>query len=269
MLLSSQHPPHLYLDFDGTISTVDIGYDLFARRGEIDSWLSGLMSGVIGIRDYWRGVVASFDPPNPVELDEYLLSIPPDPGADRLVAFARANGLPILVVSDGLDYYVDRYLALHGLDVERRCNLLIEWGEASDVLRSSVVGSNMFFSGGSDHVDAAARPRLDVIFPDAAEGCTCLTAACKRNIVLTATPQESRIIYVGDGISDYCPAEHADVIFAKDRLAAYCNAHRLPHYTFRTLDDVTRQLGKILSRKRLRERHQAAMKRKRTWEAEG
>lgn len=254
MLLTHQNPPHLYLDFDGTISTVDIGYDLFARYGSIEPWIVDLMAGTIDIRAYWRGVIAGFDPPGAEELDVYLRSIPIDQGAHGLIAFARDNDLPLLVVSDGLDCYVHRYLALHGLEeVEVRCNRLVRRGDQE---------------GGREAPDHQ-RPAFEVVFPDAAEGCSCLTAACKRNIVLSQTPAESRIIYIGDGVSDYCPAEHADVIFAKDRLAAYCNAHRLPHYPFRTLDDVTRQLGKILSHKRLRERHQAAMKRKRTWEAEG
>lgn len=245
MIPASQNPPCLFLDFDGTISTVDIGYDLFVRYGQVEPWISDLISGAIGIREYWHGVVASFHPPGETELDIYLRSIPIDPGTSELVAFARDNGLPLLVVSDGLDYYVHRYLELNGLaDLEVRCNRIC-WKEDGE--------------GGG-------RQRFGVEFPDAGEGCECLTAACKRNILMSRAPAESRIIYIGDGISDYCPAEHADVIFAKGRLAAWCNARRLPHYPFKTLHQVTLQLGTILSRKRIRERHQAAMKRKRAWE---
>jgi len=241
---SSPGAPHLFIDFDGTLSTVDIGYDLFLRFGQVEPWITDLIEGRIGIRDYWHGVAQAFVPPSCQELDDYLLSIPIDPGAHDLVAFARAASIPLMVVSDGIDYYVRRYLELNGLeDLPLRCN-----------------------AGWLDKGDGGAR--LRVAFPDAVEGCACLTAACKRNIVLSNTPPNGRIIYIGDGISDHCPAEHADVIFARDRLAAYCNAQRLPHYPFRALNDVVRRLRAILSRARLRERHQAAMKRKRAWEGE-
>jgi len=238
---------NIYLDFDGTITTVDIGYDMFEKFGTVEPWITDLIEGRIGIREYWHGVAGAFTPPAPADLDHYLGSIPIDPGFEELIALVREKEIPLTVVSDGVDYYVARYLELHdvrGLTV--RCN------------RGAVVPAH----------NAAQRRRLVVTFPDAAEGCVCMTAACKRNVVLTTTPPGQRIIYIGDGISDHCPAEHADVIFAKDRLAAYCNAHHLPHFPYRTLNDVAGKLRTLLAHKRLRERHQAAMKRKRAWERE-
>ena len=109
---------------------------------------------------------------------------------------------------------------------------------------------------------------MTIAFPHAAEGCDCFCAACKRNVVLLRAAPDARIVYIGDGISDYCPAEHADIIFAKEQLAAYCNAHRLPHYPYTTLSDVATQLRKLIAKRRIRARHQAALKRKRAWEME-
>ena len=57
-------------------------------------------------------------------------------------------------------------------------------------------------------------------------------ASCKRNSVLRSIPPEALIVYIGDGYSDFCAADHADIIFAKRHLAAYCNRNRLPHYPF-------------------------------------
>jgi 2-hydroxy-3-keto-5-methylthiopentenyl-1-phosphate phosphatase len=79
---------------------------------------------------------------------------------------------------------------------------------------------------------------------------------------------ESRIVYIGDGVSDFCPAEHADIIFAKKELAAYCNRQRLPHYPFTTLSDVARQIRLLLLRRRIRPRYQAQLRRKGVWEGE-
>ena len=45
-------------------------------------------------------------------------------------------------------------------------------------------------------------------------------------------------IYVGDGLSDVCPALEADIVFAKDSLASHLEAERKFHTAFRDLGDV-------------------------------
>lgn len=234
---------HIFCDFDGTISSVDIGVDLFRRFGQVEPWVSEADAGRLGIGEYWRAVVATLNEPLTEEvLDNYLRSVPPDPGFASLVAFATAGNIPITVVSDGLDLYVGRYLALHGAGaIEYRCN----------------------------HAGLDGGGRIAVSFPHESEGCCRrFTIACKRNIILASAHPDARIVYIGDGSSDFCAAEHADIIFAKHALAAHCNHHRLPHYPFRTLADVERQLRLLLARRRIRPRHQAAMLRKSAWEGE-
>lgn len=233
---------HIFCDFDGTISALDIGDDFFRTFSRQEPWHSRLLEGKISIRDYWRVVAEEVDRPlTEAILDDYVRTIPIDPGAHELLELARAEGIPFTVVSDGFDFYIRRFLADHGLEgVETFCN----------------------------RADLTDDGRLVMSFPYAAEGCECISAACKRNIVLRSVAPDVRVIYIGDGRSDFCPAEHADVIFAKKHLAAYCNANRLPHYPFRTLSDVARQLRLLLDRRRLRPRHQAQLRRKSAWEAE-
>lgn len=254
-MLTSNHPTatadqptpldrlHIFCDFDGTISTIDIGSNLFDRfgdRSEDDD--RRLRSGELPIRDYWRKLAAGLRGPLTIEaIDEYLRGIPVDEGLSELLALARSESIPFTVASDGFDIYIERYLAMHGADgVDVWCN----------------------------HAELDERGRMTMTFPHAAEGCECFSAACKRNVVLLRAHPDERIVYIGDGISDYCPAEHADIIFAKGTLAAYCNVHRLPHYPFKTLADVARQLRLLMSKRRIRARHQAALKRKKAWEGE-
>lgn len=234
---------HIFCDFDGTIASVDIGVDLFRHFGEAEPWVTEADAGRLGIAEYWRAVATTLREPLTLEaLDRYLLSVAPDPGFASLVAFASAADIPISVVSDGLDLYVGRYLALHGAGgIEYRCN----------------------------HAELDGAGRIVVSFPHEAEGCCRrFTIACKRNLVLAGAAPDERIVYIGDGLSDQCAAEHADIIFAKHSLAAFCNRQRLPHHPFRTLADVERQLRLLLSRRRIRPRHQAALLRKSAWEAE-
>jgi 2-hydroxy-3-keto-5-methylthiopentenyl-1-phosphate phosphatase len=236
-------PLHIFCDFDGTISTVDIGSNLFDRFGDRNEQDEArLLAGELTIRDYWCKLAGGIRTPMSHEaLDDYLRSIPIDPGFHELLAFARDENIPFTVASDGLDLYIDRYLALHGSDgLDLWCN----------------------------HAELGADGTMTVSFPNAAEGCECFCAACKRNVVLLRAHPDERIVYIGDGISDFCPAEHADIIFAKEQLAAYCNEHRLPHYPFKTLSDVARQLRLLIAKRRIRPRHQAVLKRKKAWEGE-
>lgn len=235
-------PLHIFCDFDGTISTVDIGDALFDRFGSREPWHSELLAGRLSIRDYWRSVAAALHGPLTEEaLDRFLLEVPVDPGFDSLLHLCRTRSIPFAIVSDGFNLYIERFLSLHGVDPQRLfCN------------RATLTDEG----------------RLDVSYPLASEGCECLCATCKRNVVLTESAPGQIIVYIGDGLSDFCPAEHADIIFAKRRLAAYCNEQRIPHYPFSTLADVSRQIDQLLSRRKLRPRHQAALKRKQAWEGE-
>ena len=235
------HPVRIFCDFDGTISTKDIGYDLFDQYGSQSPWHDDLVEGRIDIYTYWRGVAGTLREELTDELlEEYFGEIPIDPGFTQLLELVRKEDVPFTVLSDGLSIYVQQYLHLHGYhDLEVLCNTA--WNDDEG--------------------------KLQIQFPHAADGCTCPSAVCKRNIVLLKSTPDERIIYIGDGLSDFCPAETADVIFAKGKLAAYCNRNGLPHHSWKHLSEVTRELEKLLSRRRIRSRHQAEMARKRVWES--
>ncbi len=49
-------------------------------------------------------------------------------------------------------------------------------------------------------------------------------------------------IFVGDGLSDVCPALAADVVFAKDSLAAELARRGTPYRPFQSLTDVSKFL---------------------------
>jgi 2-hydroxy-3-keto-5-methylthiopentenyl-1-phosphate phosphatase len=86
--------------------------------------------------------------------------------------------------------------------------------------------------------------------------------------LLNNTNDDDIVVFVGDGHTDYCCAEYADIVFAKSKLAAYCNEKRIPHYPYKTFFDVMYILENCKTNGRLRHRHQAQMKRKTAFEAE-
>lgn len=229
----------IYCDFDGTLTTTDIGYELFDTYGRQEPLHSMLVSGELPIREYWCRVAATLREPMTHELlDEYLLGIPPDSGTGDLLDLVRQLEVPFTLVSDGMSLYIERWLQLHRFDVPKvYCN--------------------------DAHLDREGR--ITVSFPWSCEECTCRSAVCKRNLVLDQTPPDTRIIYIGDGMSDFCPSELADVVFAKGALAAWCNENGLPHHSFRTLTEVVPILEKKLTAKRIRKRKRAENARTRAW----
>jgi 2-hydroxy-3-keto-5-methylthiopentenyl-1-phosphate phosphatase len=49
-------------------------------------------------------------------------------------------------------------------------------------------------------------------------------------------------VYVGNGYSDRCPAEHADVVLAKGELLDHCRSQGIEHIAFDNFRDVEREL---------------------------
>ncbi len=232
---------HVFSDFDGTIAIKDIGDQLFKDFGEFEPWHSKLLAGEMEISEYWLKVCSTLDKNlTPQDLTKYAENCEIDPYFKSFADFCASNGFPLTVVSDGYDAYINPILKKLGLE-------------------HLPVHSNRL-----NYEDSAFVP----MFPGASESCDCFCASCKRNSVLNSTDSDSIIVFIGDGNSDMCVAEHSDIVFAKKRLAAYCNKERIPHYPYKTFFDVKKIMADIIKKGKYRSRHQAVLKRKKAFEVE-
>ena len=234
-------PIHIFTDFDGTITREDLGdkvFDVFGKFSEYDPLLT---SGELTVPEYWHLLAASItSDTTPEMLRLWASEQPADEHFRGFVQFCREKNIPLTVVSDGFDVYIDTVLEREGAgELPRFCNQLL-------------------------YDNGVFTP----FFPGRDESCTCFCASCKRNSVLRSVPPEALVIYIGDGYSDFCAADHADIIFAKKALAAYCNRKRLPHYPFSTFADVQTIVAQLVERRRLKYRHQATLRRKEAFETE-
>ncbi len=252
----------VFSDFDGTIALKDIGDEIFIKFGRIEPFHTRLFENKITIYDYWHKLCDNLDEGvSRQDLIDFALCCGIDPNFKTFAEFCRKNEINLTVLSDGFDTYIDAILGCHSLD----------WIE--------VYSNKLLFEN-------SKKPAA--VFPYASESCGCMAASCKRNSMLNGSGESDILIYIGDGHSDFCAAEHADIIFAKGKLAAYCNAERLPHYPFSTFFDIKRVIEGLLKRglpdsrlpdtglqnkrsknaRKFKIRHQAFLKRKKAFETE-
>lgn len=231
----------VYTDFDGTVSAKDIGDELFKELGEFEPLHSELDRGDISIGEYWKAVFATLPPEiSKEDIELFTMKFDIDPYFKSFTDWCNSSGIPITVVSDGYDAYIYPVLKRAGIEgVNIFCNEIINNG-------------------------FGPAPK----FTFESESCLCPSASCKRNIILTNSPPDDILVYIGDGASDYCAAEHCDVIFAKKKLAAYCNEKRIPHYPYNTYFDILRLLRNLVDKNNIRVRRQAELLRKKAFETE-
>ena len=66
---------------------------------------------------------------------------------------------------------------------------------------------------------------------------------CKRDCIDIIRRQSgSKIIFIGDGLTDRCAAKRADVVFAKEALEDFCKENNLPYIKFNNFIDILENL---------------------------
>ncbi|MFN4985926.1 MAG: HAD-IB family phosphatase [Ignavibacteria bacterium] len=233
---------HAFLDFDGTISQMDVGDEIIRAFGSFEPLHSELLEGKMTVAQYYTRAVESFTPAaTPEALTIYSIEQELDPGIGPLLRWLNATSIPTYIVSDGFDVYIRPLLSMidGASQIPVYCNKL-DW-------------NGMAFTP---------------LFPGASESCSCFCASCKRNAIISNIALEDTVVYVGDGRSDTCAVQYADIVFAKGTLAAFCTAEGIPFHHYRSLTDVLLILQRRHQERDFRPRRQAFLARKRAVEAE-
>lgn len=209
-----------FCDFDGTVSVNDVtdvllaAYALPQWRDIEELW----RAGDIGSMECMRRQVALLRCSRK-ELDALADDVAIDPRFPEFVAACRDAGVPVTILSDGLDYVIRRVLGNHGL--------------AALPVYANRLG--MLGDG-----------RYDLTFPHAHEGCLATSGTCKCALMRGLCLPGTTAVLVGDGASDFCAArEAAEFVFAKDALLAHCREFSLEHAAYEDFSDVRRLLGTL------------------------
>ncbi len=209
-------------DFDGTISVDDVTdamLERFARPGwrEIESeWEAGL----IGSGECMKRQVALLDMSS-AELDDFLTGVMIDPHFHSFVTAAKRLGIALQVVSDGIDRAIHFVLAQHGLD-----------------------GLPVY----ANHLVQLDERRWRLTSPNAAAACVSACGTCKCELLARYTATSHKVLFVGDGRSDFCVAAKADFVLAKSRLINHCVGEGIAHADFGNFEEALALMVKTIDR---------------------
>lgn len=198
-----------FIDFDGTVTDVDTCDAMmraFAGEGcaEINRrWERKEISTEECARSILRTFKATLE-----DHERLLDGISIDPYFPGFLDLCRERGYPVYLLSDGYDFNIEYILKKAGLKLPYYANRLIY------------------------------RDGFDIAVPYGNPACgRCGT--CKSGLMERLLGRGGRAVYIGDGYSDTCPAEKADLVFAKGKLLRYCRDKGIPAVPFDSFQDVT------------------------------
>jgi 2,3-diketo-5-methylthio-1-phosphopentane phosphatase len=202
-------------DFDGTVSEGDVGDLLFRRfggetaRAAVEEWERGEISSRECLEREAAAARCTAE-----DLRSFAHACRLDPYFRDFHDFARRRGIEVVVLSDGLDFYIERMLARGGC------------------------GSIEFFANHLSH--EGERLRIEFPWHNLLECTEC--GCCKTHHLYRYRDRGYFIVYVGNGLSDRCPSENADLVFAKGELLAHCRTRQIDCIEFKNFRDIEREV---------------------------
>jgi len=233
----------IFIDFDGTITKKDVGDAIFLKFCDekiVSDIIDKLLSDKISAKQSWVSLCEIAKIPGKKELNNFIDAIEIDSTFHEFVKFCSKNKIDSYVLSDGFDYYINRIFKREGLDHIKFYSNNLE-----------ITDDNRFIP----HF-----PYLDI---------SCLTSAnCKRNHIINHSGDDEYTVFIGDGNSDKYTAQFCDFIFAKADLLKFCEKERITYFPFHDFKDVIVKMENLISKKRLKKRHQAQLKRREVYISE-
>ena len=201
--------PIVFFDFDNTITRADVLGGAIENFSINDKWKSveaSWRAGKIGSRECLEIQLKEMRVTQ-AELVKYVTTISIDPSFKKLLEVLNRNKIPSMIVSDSFSLLIQTVLNHHCIFYE------------------PIFANHLQFD----------QDRLIPSFPFLSPDCP-KCAHCKK-IHLLKNSGKTRI-YIGDGMSDVCPAMEAEIVFAKGDLARYLGDEGRAYLPFQGLETV-------------------------------
>jgi len=203
-------------DFDGTAAELDVQQEILDALADRQSWrainarwTAGELTTAQRSRQQW----ALIDAPES-EVLAVLDGLHLDPYFAQFVALCRQRAYPLYVASDGFDFYIEPMLA------------------AAGIRGLPVIANHLRYVAGKSDLSFLHQRSPDQYYGND-----------KTYVIERVRESDSALVFIGDGNSDRDAAHHADILFAKDHLAEYCQAEGLPYQPYSTFEQVCAYFG--------------------------
>ena len=206
------------VDFDGTAAAQNVAETLLERYGgetipASDTWTAhreAFRKGEINLREYqeraFNGVNVTLQ-----TMSEGLKGICwPREGFEEFVCFCNTNAIHVIIVTNGLEFYVRSVLEHANLDPIPVCAVACE-GEPGRLQYSYPFDTPECWEWGN---------------------CKC------RVLEESRAERDIKTVMIGDGYSDYCAARLADAAFARATMRGHCDANGVAYIPFEDFHDV-------------------------------
>lgn len=201
-------------DFDGTITEEDTSFfllDAFAQ-GDWRRLLREYREHKISVGDFNTKAFAMVKADKHTLLEAIKGKVKVRAGFHELVNYCLKEDFKLVIVSNGLDFYIEATLKDLGLE-----NIEVHAAQAS------------FHTEGME---------VQYVGPDGKRLADGFKEAYTRSFLKLGY----RVIYMGNGDSDVAPAKYAHHVFATGELLAYCRENNLNYKPFDNFVDVVRYI---------------------------
>jgi len=201
-------------DFDGTITEEDVSFillDAFAD-GDWRRLFRDYQEGRISVGLFNTKAFAMVKADRQRLLEAMKGKVIVRPGFHELVAYCRKNDLRFVIVSNGLDFYIEA------------------------ILRDIGVEDMEVFAAQTRFLPEGLQVKY--IGPDGRQ----LNDGFKEAYVSSFLRSGYRVVYVGNGPSDASPAKQCHHIFATSQLLVSCKEMKLNCTGFSDFHDIVRKL---------------------------
>ncbi len=202
-------------DFDGTVTEEDTSFfllDAFAQ-GDWRQLLREYKEHRMSVGEFNTKAFAMVKADKPKLLEALKGNVKVRAGLHELVNYCLGKGFRLVIVSNGLDFYVEAVLKDLGLR-----NIEVYAAQAS------------FHPEGM---------KVQYVGPDGKR----LEDGFKEAYIQSFLKLGYKVIYIGNGDSDVAPAKYAHHVFATGDLLAYCRENNLKYKPFETFLDVVKELN--------------------------
>ena len=213
----SDAKPLIQCDFDGTVTMEDASFVLLDRFADGDwrSLWTQYERGSISVGRFNREAFAMVKADRDAVLKSVMGAIRVRLGLQEFAAFCRRTGIRLVIVSNGLDFYIREILGTRGLDWIESFAALTHF--SPDGLQVRYVDPN------GDDVDDEF----------------------KMAYVHQFLKSGYHVTYIGNGTSDIVPARQCHRVFAIAELLAGCRKEGIACTPFNDFHDVVREIGPL------------------------